>query len=124
MIIYTLVVLIIAIRPQTLRPDEVRSPEIVIDASGQRFLHMEVYAGHSALNPDGAILRRNQNKIIVKPVYCLIDPPVTLCRPKVKTEILGISDEPIYMVVRLKLPGEPKTVILKFRDGTERVVQE
>jgi len=110
--------------PQTLRSDEVKKTQITTDVTGQRYLQMEVYTGHSALNPDGAMLKRKGDELIVKPVYCLIDPPVTLCKPKVKTEFLNIDATPVYSAAKLKIPNEPKTVVLKFRGGIELVVEE
>lgn len=124
LVIYTAVTFTRAIMPQMISPDEIKSPQITTDATGQRYLQMEVYTGHSGLNPEGATFKEKQGNLVVTPVYCLIDAPVTLCKPKVKTEFLEAPATPVYSAARLKLPDKPNTVILKFRDGSELVVQE
>lgn len=115
--IYTAVVMISAIRPQTVRPTEIKNPEIIIDAAGQRYLHMEIYNGHSALSSDGAMLRVKDDTLFVRPVYCLIDPPVTLCHPDVTTEYVEQPASREFSAIKLALPDNPDRVVLTFRYG-------
>jgi len=115
--IYTAVVMVSAIRPQTARPTEIKNPEIIMDAAGQRYLHMEIYNGHSALSSDGAMLRVKDDTLFVRPVYCLIDPPVTLCYPDVNTEYVEQPAARQFSAIRIALPENPDRVLLTFRYG-------
>ncbi len=110
--------------PKMLKAAEILNPSIITDTDGHRYLQMEIYTGHTALNPDGVMLSTKENSLFVKPVYCLIDAPITLCKPDMKTEFLDKPSTPSYIAARVKLPDEPRPVILQFSGGIELAVKD
>ena len=122
-LLYAVVFFIGAILPLSLQSGEVRNETIQIEDDG-RYLLMDVYTGHSALNMDGVYFKRRKVQLIVRPVYCLIGAPVSLCHPKLPTEYIDRPIKDSYQLVKVKLPETPKTVVLKFRGGITREVNQ
>ena len=85
---------------------------------------MDVYAGHSALDPAGVKLTVKNDTLVLRPVYCLIDPPVTLCRPDVLITQPENIEGSSYLKAKIEIPDTPKRVVLKFRYGDNLELKE
>ncbi|MDA8708592.1 hypothetical protein N9M10_04385 [Hellea sp.] len=116
--IYSVYFFTTAMLPQVLRPDEVKNAEI-ITLNNEYYLEMDIYTGHSALNPEGVLLKNKNDRLIVKPVYCLIDAPIKLCRTDVPIEFMNALGADSFSSVRVKLPKTSKKIILRFRYGDD-----
>jgi len=122
-ILYVAVAFIGAILPQNFKPDEARNESIKIEEGG-RYLWMEIYTGHSALNADGVFFKEKNNQLVVRPTYCLLGMPVSLCHPKANLEYINRPITDTFRLVKVKLPEKPDDVILKFRGGKTREIAQ
>ena len=116
--IYSIYFFTTVMLPQALRPDEIKNAKITT-LDNEYYLEMDIYMGHSALNSEGVLLKNKNDKLIVKPVYCLIDAPIKLCRTDVPIEFMNALNADSFSSVRVKLPKTSKKIILRFRYGDD-----